>query len=90
MTLVQYEASWQIRLTLKGSGFRIGSEGQIAQLVEHSPEKAGVAGSSPALSILLKSLHSGPLWLIRKKCFSVPESQNMCQLTHIVVHKICC
>ena len=55
MTLVQYEASWQIRLTLKGSGFRIGSEGQIAQLVEHSPEKAGVAGSSPALSILLKS-----------------------------------
>lgn len=25
-------------------------EGQVAQLVEHSPEKAGVAGSSPALS----------------------------------------
>ena len=76
MTLVQYEASWQIRLTLKGSGFRIGSEGQIAQLVEHSPEKAGVAGSSPALSILLKSLHSKPLWLIRRRDLSVLELPN--------------
>jgi hypothetical protein len=26
------------------------SLGQVAQLVEHGPEKAGVAGSSPALS----------------------------------------
>ena len=29
----------------------INRAGQVAQLVEHSPEKAGVVGSSPTLSI---------------------------------------
>ena len=30
--------------------------GQVAQLVERSPEKAGVGGSSPSLATSLKSL----------------------------------
>ena len=34
---------------------RIQPFGQVAQLVEHGPEKAGVAGSSPALTTFTES-----------------------------------
>lgn len=37
-------------------GLAICYQGQIAQLVEHGPEKAGVGGSSPPLSTFEVSL----------------------------------
>ena len=37
------------------------STGQVAQLVEHGPEKAGVGGSSPPLSTCCKSIRNNEL-----------------------------
>ena len=37
------------------------AHGQVAQLVEHGPEKAGVGGSSPPLSTVSKPLSMKPL-----------------------------
>ena len=35
--------------------------GQVAQLVERGPEKAGVGGSSPSLATIFKHLQSSPV-----------------------------
>ena len=46
--------------------------GQVAQLVEHGPEKAGVGGSSPPLTTFLPALGSPRGEKFRKSpCFAV-------------------
>ena len=46
LTMRSFPTSGDIR-------YSFGASGQVAQLVEHGPEKAGVGGSSPPLSTLL-------------------------------------
>ena len=47
-------------LTMSEAPQYSGIPAKVAQLVEHSSEKAGVAGSSPALGTTLYPLRSGP------------------------------
>ena len=48
---------------------RVSKRGQVAQVVERSPEKAGVGGSTPSLATMfsitypLAFPHLGPLWV---------------------------
>jgi hypothetical protein len=45
------------RTVLAARGQRVSKRGQVAQVVERSPEKAGVGGSTPSLAtIILKNL----------------------------------
>src|SRR5580692_10796664 len=45
------------RTVLAARGQRVSKRGQVAQVVERSPEKAGVGGSTPSLAtIILKDL----------------------------------
>ena len=44
------------------------SEGQVAQLVEHGPEKAGVGGSSPPLSTSLERFQNSSLLISCRVC----------------------
>jgi hypothetical protein len=45
-----------VRSGVTMSKFRAEIHGQVAQLVERSPEKAGVGGSSPSLATTLNQL----------------------------------
>ncbi len=46
---------------LTARGEQVSKRGQVAQVVERSPEKAGVGGSTPSLAtIILKNLFELP------------------------------
>ena len=52
------------RTILAARGQRVSKCGQVAQVVERSPEKAGVGGSTPSLAtIILKNLAESRLTL---------------------------
>jgi hypothetical protein len=56
-------------LVLRRGNNWISKRGQVAQVVERSPEKAGVGGSTPSLATMfsitypLALPHLGPLWV---------------------------
>jgi hypothetical protein len=41
------------RIVLAARGQRVSERGQVAQVVERSPEKAGVGGSTPSLATII-------------------------------------
>ena len=57
------------RTVLAARGQRVSKRGQVAQVVERSPEKAGVGGSTPSLAtIISKQLTSLFILRITRSC----------------------
>ena len=48
------------RTVLAARGQRVSKRGQVAQVVERSPEKAGVGGSTPSLATTFLSTYKQP------------------------------
>jgi hypothetical protein len=70
-------------------------DGQIAQPVEHSPEKAGVVGSIPTLTTLRKPryLFKKRAWafliIIPIKIVSLPSSRLLCPYCALLLLRAC-
>ena len=59
---------WPAASQCYNEGIRSEVLGQVAQLVERSPEKAGVGGSSPSLATTLTFLFSTRTGLLLRLC----------------------